>query len=176
MGTICEYPCRLDLWAEVVKAKNIQREELLLNQVSALINYGHVISVEEARVQVTSVVTTIIASSKVRISLTYNLILTILYEVDCVPTYQLVTLGPYTFCKDITVSEFDPPLTSQQLRDEVENVRVIVKNWVVIPEVVTTTEVSTTLCITAYADIITKLTKSHDVIVYGEYDPEVEPC
>ncbi|MGE5450035.1 MAG: hypothetical protein ACM3PA_01510, partial [Methanomassiliicoccales archaeon] len=62
MGTICEYPCRLDLWAEVVKAKNIQREDVLLSQVSAVINYGNVISVEEARVQVTSVVTTIIAS------------------------------------------------------------------------------------------------------------------
>jgi len=176
VGTICEYPCRLDLWAEVVKAKNIQREDVLLNEVRAVINYGNVISVEEARVQVTSVVTTIIASSKVRVALTYNLILTILYEVAGVPTYQLVTLGPYSYSKDITVNEFDPPLTSQQLRDEVENVRVIVRNWVVIPEVVSTSEQSTTLAITAYADIITKLTKCHDVIVYGEYDPEVEPC
>lgn len=175
MGTICEYPCRLDLWAEVVKAKNIQREDVLLNQVSAVIAYGNVVTVEEARVQVTSVTTNIIASSKVHVALTYNLILTILYEVAGVPTYQLVTLGPYNFTKDVTVSEFDPPLTSQQLRDEVENVRVIVKNWVVIPEVVSTGETSTTLSITAYADIVIKLTKHHDVIVYGEYDPEVDP-
>jgi len=175
VGTICEYPCRLDLWAEVVKAKNIQREDVLLNEVCAVINYGNVISVEEARVQVTSVVSTIIASSKVRITLAYNLILTILYEVQGVPTYQLVTLGPYDFCKDITVCEFEPPLTSQQLRDEVENVRVAVKNWVVIPEIVSTDEYCTNLSITAYADIVCKLTKSHDIIVFGEYDPE-DPC
>ncbi|MDH7578312.1 MAG: hypothetical protein QHH75_10965 [Bacillota bacterium] len=26
----CEYPCRLDLWAKVIKAKNIQRDEQIV--------------------------------------------------------------------------------------------------------------------------------------------------
>lgn len=175
MGTICEYPCRLDLWAEVVKAKSIQREDVILDHVSAVVGFGSVLSIEEARVQVIEITTSFVAGGKIMVCIKFNLILTILCDIGGVPTYQLVTLGPYAFDKQVAIAEFDPPITAQQLRDEVENARAIVKNWIIVPEIAHTVDSCTTLIITAYADVIVKLTKCHDIIVYGEFDPEIDP-
>jgi hypothetical protein len=175
VGTICEYPCRLDLWAEVVKAKNIQREEVLLDQYVETIEYENVSTIEDARVQVVEASKVFIVSSKIRARLVYNLILTILVENENGTAYHLVTLGPYEYSKDIGVNEFTPPLTTQQCRDEVEDAKVIVKNWIIIPELMEPVVSGTPISLTVLADVIVKLTKFHDIIVYGEYDPEVDP-
>lgn len=188
MGLICDYPCRLDLFAEVVKAKSIQRQEQILNEVICIPEEevgGKISLIDDIKVQLVSAEETFVGNHRVKVTLSFNVVLIVVVG-ENPGNFEIVTLEGFNFSKSIPLDEFDPPLTPQEFKDEVENSKVILKNFSFEGEILgscedpgspcylTTPVAGTCISLKVYVDIIDKLTKFHDIVVFGELDPEVD--
>lgn len=186
MGLICEYPCRLDLFAKVVKSKNIQCQEIVLDEVICIPEEdvgGKITNIDDVKVQLLSAEEVFVGNSKVRITLAFNVVLIVVVG-DAPGTFELVTLEGFTFTKNIPLDEFNPPLTPQEFKAEVEQSEIILRNWsfdvdilgacedVGSPCVLPTPIAGTCISLKVFVDIIDKLTKFHDIVVFGELDPD----
>lgn len=187
MGLICDYPCRLDLWAKVIKAKFISRQEEVFNEILCITEQdvgGKIATIDDIKVQLVSAEESFVGNSHVKIALVFNVILIVILESGA---YELVNLEGLTYNKSIPIDEFDPPLSPQEFREEVDQSEIILKNWSFdyeilgycedpgSPCVLPTPVAGTCISLKVYVDIIDKLGKFHDVIVFGELDPEVDP-
>ncbi|MGE5370365.1 MAG: hypothetical protein ACM3QZ_00115 [Solirubrobacterales bacterium] len=186
MGLICEYPCRLDLFAKVVKSKNIQCQENVLDEVVCVPEEdvgGKITNIEDVKVQLLSAEESFVGNAKVKVTLSFNVVLIVLVG-DNPGSFELVTLEGFTFTKNIPLEEYDPPLTPQEFRSEVEQSEIILRNWSFDVDILGNCEDPGSPCLTAspipgtclalkvYVDIIDKLTKFHDIVVFGELDPD----
>jgi hypothetical protein len=189
----CEYPCRLDLFAQVVKAKNIQRSEQIVYDLDSKGNKipklfciappadlggaaNKIVCVEDIRIRNLCSTEEFICNNKVQVTLKGRLVMVLRVVVDN-NDELFVRTEDLTFTKIIKLSEFVPPLSPHEFLEEVDQSAVIVKNIRVDWDIddfctVDGTITGTQILISVYADIIDKLGKWQDVVVYGELDPE----
>ncbi|MDD4801366.1 MAG: hypothetical protein PHF24_00290 [Syntrophomonas sp.] len=186
----CEYPegCRLDLWAKVIKAKYIEKGVKVLDQrvcIPVCDVGGYITEVEDFKIKVNSATETF-SFNKVRICINFDLCLIV--SVATVSCYQVFALTNNIFEDTIELCEFDPPLTTDEFKSEVDSSEIILKNWDFDYDIEGRCEDrhspchshlgpvvdGTCLDIQVYVDIIDKLGKMHDIIVFGELDPEVD--
>lgn len=181
----CTIPegCQLDLWANVIVAKDVQCGEAILGGYN---EYGEpepydlivtglepdetVICIEDFKGEVTNYTTNIVCTSRVDVTIDFSGY----FWVRTSEGYQCVGLD-FTFSKQIPVSSFlkpdGTPLTADEFTSEVENVEVFVQNYslayvnVLPPDPYEPTQQVIQVIITA--DIISKVGKYRDVIVYG---------
>lgn len=185
-GLKCEFPegCRLDLWAKVIKAKFIQKQVKILDTVFCVPDEqvgGKVTCVEDIKVKVIQKFEDLLCFNKVKIFIDYEVILFVIVEGE----YQIITVTD-RFEQTIELDEFDPPMTIEEFRSEVEQSEIILKNFTFDFEIkgncedpsnpcrLTTPINGTCIGLRVFVDIIDKLGKMHDVIVFGELDPEVD--
>ncbi|MGI5881218.1 MAG: hypothetical protein ACOX6L_11685 [Syntrophomonadaceae bacterium] len=185
-GLKCEFPegCKLDLWAKVIKAKYIAKQVKVLDTTFCVPDQqvgGKISCVEDIKVKVLQVSEDLQCFNRVRVFVDYEVILFVLVQGE----YQIITVSD-RFDQTIELDEFDPPLTIEEFRSEVDQSEVILKNWSFDFEIkgncedpsnpckLTSPIKGTCIGLRVYVDIIDKLGKMHDVIVYGELDPEVE--
>lgn len=186
MALKCEYPegCMLDLWAKVIKAKYIEKQVKVLDTVFCVPDEqvgGKVSYVEDIKVKVLQAYEDIQCLNKVKIFIDYEVILFVVVEGE----YQIITVTD-RYEQAIELDEFDPPLTLEEFRTEIEQSEIVLKNWTFDYEIkgncedpgnpcnLTTPISGTCIGLRVYVDIIDKLGKMHDVIVYGELDPSVD--
>jgi len=182
----CEFPegCRLDLFAKVIKAKFIEKQAKILDTVFCVPDEqvgGKVSCVEDIKVKVIQKFEDLLCFGKVKIVVDYEVILFVIVEGE----YQIITVSD-RFEKTIELDEFDPPLTNEEFRSEIDQSEIILKNFTFDFEIkgncedasnpchLTTPIHGTCIGLRVFVDIIDKLGKMHDVIVFGELDPEVE--
>ncbi|HRW13080.1 MAG TPA: hypothetical protein P5549_08135 [Syntrophomonas sp.] len=205
----CEFPegCRLDLFAKVVKAKYIARQvKVLEDYVCVPLVYqepplgisvnscppplGHYVSaIDDFKVKVVRA-EEILNFNRVRIIIEFDITLFLILDDG---RYYCYSLPGNVYEQTIDLCQFDPPLTIEEFRNEVNDSDIILNNWTfdyeirgccqdpdspcfpVMPGVQCPEPIlGTCIYLVVYVDIIDKLGKMHDVIVYGELDPEVE--
>ncbi|HNX92341.1 MAG TPA: hypothetical protein PKI17_02360 [Syntrophomonas sp.] len=205
----CEFPegCRLDLFAKVVKAKYIARQVKVLEDFVCVPLFfpeplgapglnvlpppmGHYVSaIDDFKVKVVRA-EEILNFNRVRIIIEFDITLFLILDNGC---YHCFTLPGNVYEQTIDLCQFDPPLTIEEFRTEVNDSDIILSNWTfdyeirgvcqdpdspcfsVMPTIQCPDPVmGTCLYLVVYVDIIDKLGKMHDVIVYGELDPDVE--
>ncbi len=181
----CEYPdgCMLDLWAKVIKSKYIERQSRILDLnfcIPADQVGGKISSVEHIMVKVLEKREEFQLNS-VKIYIDYAIIMTVAVGTE----FQLVTLGDI-YEQVIDLQDFDPPLSSQEFKEEVQQSEIILTNWNFVCDIkgncedpfnpcfMTSPISGTCLNLQVYVDLIDKLGKMHDVIVYGELEPETD--
>ncbi|MGE5454711.1 MAG: hypothetical protein ACM3O9_05895 [Methylocystaceae bacterium] len=181
--TKCEYPCSLDLWANVVKAKHIACEVTVFESVFCvpLIEVGGIVeNIEYIQARVISAHEEF-GNNKVSLQIAFELILLVLVSNEP----HIITIN-HNYEQTIPVSDFCPPLTPMELRDDVSDSAIILNNWKFEWAILgrcddssspcftslTTPVAGTCLSLTATVDIIDKLFKPHDIIVYAELDPD----
>lgn len=188
--TTIDPQCQLDLWAKVVKAKNIQLNEWVFYDLDA---YGNkipkeivltpptecggptnpVTCIEDIKIRNLEVTNQIVCNSKVVVGISADMIIVAYTADEC----YFIQVVPFTFEKTIPRDEFVPPITADELEHEVDQSEEVIKNWRFDYDIngfardaygnVTGTLVK----MSAYADVITKLAKWQDVLVYGVVDP-----
>jgi len=193
----CEFPegCRLDLFAKVVKAKYIARQVKVLEDfVCVPLHFEdsvgpYVSAIDDFKVKVVRA-EEILNFNRVRIIIEFDVTLFLILD-NC--RYQVFTLPGNVYEQTIDLCQFDPPLTIEEFRTEVNDSDIILSNWTfdyeirgvcqdpdspcfsVMPTIQCPDPVmGTCIYLVVYVDIIDKLGKMHDVIVYGELDPDVE--
>lgn len=181
----CEFPegCRLDLFAKVIKAKFTSKQVKILDTMFCVPDEqvgGKITNVEDIKVKILQTFEDL-AFNRVKIFIDYEVILFVLVEGE----YQIITVTD-RYDQTIELDEFDPPLTIEEFRAEVEQSEIILKNWSFDFEIrgncedpsnpcnLTTPIRGTCIGLRVFVDIIDKLGKMHDVIVFGELDPEVD--
>lgn len=190
----CDYPCRLDLFAKVIVAKNIQRDEQIVYDLDASGKKipkafcitppeecggptNPILCVEDIKVRNLTTSEKFICNTKVEVTITGDLVMILRTDnngQDCL----FIDVEEFTFTKTIKLSEFTPPLTAQEFIDEVDQSEVVVKNIRFDFDVDGPcydsygVQVGTIVKISVFADIIDKLGKFQDVVVFGELDPE----
>jgi len=199
MSLKCEYPegCKLDLWAKVIKAKYVEKgAEVLCKHVC--IPYeevdGYVSLVDDFKIKVNCATETL-NFNKVKIMIDFDLILVLIVGTAPDNEYRIYTIPCNIYEETIELSEFDPPLTPEEFRSEIDQSELILCNWDFDYDIEGNCEdhhspcrhhreneimercpvvPGTCLEVKVYVDIIDKLGKMHDIIVYGELDPEID--
>lgn len=184
----CEFPdgCRLDLWAKVIKAKYVARQVRVLDTTFCVPeqedNPGKIQYVDDIKVKVLEAYEDL-NFNRVKIFFRYEIVLFVIVN----GTYQLVTVED-SYEQNIDLDEFDPPLCPDEFRLEISDSELIVCNWNFDYEIRGACEDpdpcnpcrpphcapvvnGTCLRLVVYVDIIDKLGKMHDIIVYGEINP-----
>lgn len=181
----CEYPdgCTLDLWANVVKSKYLQRQALLLD-----INYcvpdeqvgGKITGIDNVSARVLEKTEKFLFDS-VSICIDYEVILIVTVGAEL----RIVTLKD-TYERIIAFSDFEPPLSPHEFKEEVQQSELILMNWNIACDIkgdcedpfnpcfMTSPVRGTCIGLQVYVDILDKLVKQHNVKVYGELDPEAD--
>ncbi len=184
-GLKCEFPdgCMLDLFAKVIKAKFIQRQVKVLDTLFCVPDEqvgGKVSFVEDIKVKVLQAGEDL-AFNRVKIFIDFEVILFVVVDNE----FQIITISD-RFEQSIELDEFDPPLTIEEFRAEIETSEVILKNWSFDFAIKGNCEDSSNPCnlvtpingtciaLSVFVDITVKLGKMHDVIVFGEIEPEAE--
>jgi len=192
----CEFPegCRLDLWAKVIKAKYIEKGAKVLDRhvcIPLCDVEGYVNQVDDFKVKVNSA-TEILNFNKVKIMIDFDLVLIVITDPN--NDYAVYTIPNNTYEETIDLCDFDPPLTLEEFRGEIDSSEVILCNWDFDYEIKGHCEDDHSPCrhrreevdircpivpgtcleVEVFVDIIDKLGKMHDIIVYGELDPEVD--
>jgi hypothetical protein len=192
----CEFPegCKLDLWAKVIKAKYIQKGAKVLDRkvcipVSEVECYINL--VDDFKIKVNSA-TEILNFNRVKITIDFDLILILVTEPH--NDFEVYTISNNVYEETIDLCNFDPPLTPEEFRHEIDSSEVVLCNWDFDYEIKGHCEDDHSPCrhyrdevdarcpivpgtcieIQVFVDIIDKLGKMHDIIVYGELDPEVD--
>ena len=174
--------CKLDLWAKVIVAKNIQTSEPILGSYD---EYGEPVPAELVVTDLASdeaveciydfkitfdqgsVVENFVCSSKVVLTISFVAYFWIKTNLG----YKTLTY-PFEFTKTIPVNEFikldGTPLTSEEFKEQVDQSKCVVTNYSVayiniLPKV--STEQVIEIIITA--TVVDKLGLFRDVIVYG---------
>jgi len=175
-GLKCEFPegCKLDLWAKVVKAKYIEKQTKILDTVFCVPDEqvgGKVELVEDIKVKVIRKFEDVLFFGKVKLVVDYEIILFVLVKGE----YQIITVTD-RFEKTVELFEFDPPLTIEEFRHEIEQSEIILKNWTFDFELrgncedphnpchLTSPIQGTCIGLKVFVDVIDKLGKMHDVI------------
>ncbi len=183
VGLKCEFPegCMLDLWAKVIKAKYIAKQVNVLDTVFCVPDEqvgGKVSCVEDIKVKVIQAFEDL-CFNKVKIFIDYEVILFVIVDGE----FQIITISD-RYEQSIELDEFDPPLTVEEFRDEIEESEIILGNWAFDFEIrgncedpsnpcnLTSPVTGTCIGLRVYVDITDKLGKMHDVLVYGEIEPE----
>ncbi|MDR1159949.1 MAG: hypothetical protein LBK69_04905 [Syntrophomonadaceae bacterium] len=178
----CEYPdgCMLDLWAKVIKAKYVQKQVKVLDTLFCVPEDqvgGKISAVEDIKVKVIQAYEDL-CFNKVKIFIDFEIILFVVVNGE----FQIITVSD-RYDQTIELDEFDPPLTPDEFRREIEQSEVILRDWSFDFEIkgstedpcnpgqLTTPVSGTCIGLKAFVDIIDKLGKMHDVVVYGELDP-----
>ncbi|MGI6413370.1 MAG: hypothetical protein GX550_01230 [Syntrophomonadaceae bacterium] len=184
-GLKCEFPegCALDLFAKVIKAKFVERQVKVLDTMFCVPDEqvgGKVSSIEDIKVKVIKAHDDL-TFNRVKIFIDYEVILFVVVDGE----YQIITVTD-RFERTILLDEFDPPLTMEEFRTEIEQSEIILRNWVFDWEIkgncedagnpcnLVTPIKGTCIGLRVFVDIIDKLGKMHDVIVFGEIEPEDE--
>lgn len=171
----CEYPCMLNVESNVIVARHIERETLILDtnfvvpesQVGGKItDIKHVMAnVKEAKGIMNSV----------EISVDYQIIMTVAVG----NMFHVVTIEDI-FNELINPQDFDPPLTQQELRSLVQDVEVQAANWRFAYDIVGNSEdpsnpcnltspvVGTCIRLQVNSDISVVLDRMDDIVVFGE--------
>lgn len=182
MGDLkCEYPegCKLDLWINVVKAKYMD-ELLILDDTFCILESevgGEITGIEDIRIRVLNTSYSFNFSS-ISICIEYKIIIVVLVNDE----EQIVTITN-TYNQIIKLDEFDPPLTTDEFKSEVDQAEIILMNWHPDGDIVGdcfepddpsffSPVPGTLLRIKLMVCMVVKLGKMHDIIVYGELDPE----
>ena len=188
----CEFPegCMLDLWAKVVKSKYIARQVKILYEIFSVPESqvgGRISCIDDIKVKICNKGEDFLCYNKVKIFVEYEVILFVIVN----DAYQIVTV-PATYEQEIELDEFDPPLTMEEFRNEIDQSEITIRNWNFDYRILGDSEdrhcpchkhhdecglpivEGTCIGLKVFVDIIDKLGKMHDVIVYGELDPEVE--
>lgn len=196
----CEYPegCRLDLWAKVIKAKYIEKQVKVMETYECIPVYPcedrgggcYVNMIDDFKVKVVRA-EEILNFNKVRILIEFDVTLFVILEDG---SYQVYNMPGNIYEQTIELNQFDPPLSVEEFRNEVDDSDIILCNWTFDYEIKGACEDFESPCrplmnevdgcppprrgtcvyLVVYVDIIDKLGKMHDVIVYGELDPEVD--
>jgi hypothetical protein len=181
----CEYPegCMLDLWTEVIKAKYIERQAQILDTSFCVPTEqvgGKISSVEHIMVNVLDKREEFQLNS-VRIYIDFEIIMTVAVGRE----FKVVMLRDF-YEKVINLQNFDPPLTHEEFKMEIDQSELILTNWEFHPDIKGNCEDKFNLChistpisgtclgLQVYVDIIDKLGKMHDIIIYGELDLETD--
>jgi hypothetical protein len=180
--------CQLDLWAKVIVAKDVQNDEPILGDFD---EYGEpvpydlvvgdlgvdeeVICIEDFKISVVGHDEHFICTSRAKVTIDF----TAFFWVKTTEGFKCVGTD-FTFTKEIPISQFikpdGTPLTPEEFKTQVEQSEVVVKDFklafmnVLEKDPYEPTEQVIEIIVTA--DIITKLGKFQDVIVYGR----VEDC
>lgn len=188
----CEYPegCRLDLWAKVIKAKYVARQVRVLDTTFCVPenveNAGKIQYVDDIKVKVLEAYEDL-NFNRVKIFFRYEIVLFVIVN----GSYQLITVED-SYEQNIDLDEFDPPLCPDEFRLEISDSELLLCNWNFDYEIRGACEdpdpcnpcrptpgtppvAGTCLRLVVYVDIIDKLGKMHDIIVYGEINP-VSDC
>lgn len=200
----CEYPegCRLDLWAKVIKAKYIERQVKVMESYECIPLYPcvqdahglmpggrYVNMIDDFKVKVVRA-EEVLNFNKVKIMIEFDVTL---FVILCDGSYQVFNMPGNIYEQTIELNQFDPPLSIEEFRNEIDDSEIILCNWNFDYEIKGACEDPNGPCyplmagvdcphpmrgtcvyLAVYVDIIDKLGKMHDVIVYGELDPEVE--
>jgi hypothetical protein len=183
----------LDLWAKVIKAKYIAKQVKVFDRYFCVSDSqvgGKISFIDDIKVKIIDKGEDFQSFNKVRVFICYEVILFVIVDGE----YQIVTVND-RYEQDIELDEFDPPLSVEEFRNEIEQSEIAVRNWNFdyeiagdcedrespchhhhpdFPDRLECHEPGTCIGLKVYVDIIDKLGKMHDVIVYGELDPEVE--
>jgi hypothetical protein len=194
----CEYPdgCMLDLWAKVIKAKYIAKQVKIFDRHFCVPEEkvgGKIAYIDDIKVKIIDKGEDFQCFNKVKIFICYEVILFVIVNGE----YQIVTVSD-RYEQNIELDEFDPPLSIEEFRNEIEDSEIILRNWNFDYEIAGDCEDRDSPChkhhhrhpdgpdlfegpvrgtcleLKVYVDIIDKLGKMHDIVVYGELDPEVE--
>ena len=181
MDLKCEFPegCKLDLWAKVIKAKYIN-EVLILDDRFFIMESevgGKITGIEDIRIKVLDTSYSFDFDS-VSICIVYKAVILVLVCDE----EQVVTITN-TYKQKIKLCEFDPPLTIDEFRFEVDQAEIILENWLpewdILRDSVDLSDASffspvpgTLIKIRLIVCLVVKLGKMHDIIVYGELDPD----
>lgn len=177
----CEYPddCRLNLEAKVIITRYLERQVKILD-----INFvvpgsqvgGKITSIKNIMVNVLETKGVI---NSVEIFIEYQIIMTVAVGRE----FQVVTIEDI-YEQVIDLQDFDPPLSPQELRTEVQGTEIILSNWNFISDIIGNSEdesnpcnltspiVGTCINLQVYVDITVLLDRVNDIIVFGELDPE----
>lgn len=199
----CEFPegCKLDLWAKVIKAKYIEKETEVLDKIICIPCAeveGYVNLVDDFKIKVNSATETL-NFNKVKITIDFDLILVLIVGTNSDTEYQIFTIPNNIYEETISLCDFDPPLTADEFRNEIDQSELILCNWDFDYDILGNCEDENSPCrhsprpcfeddtierrpmlrgtcleVKVFVDIIDKLGKMHDIIVYGEMDPEIE--
>jgi len=196
----CEFPegCRLDLWAKVIKAKYIEKGAEVLERTICIPCSevgGYVSLVDDFKIKV-NYATETLNFNKVKISIDFDLILVLIVGNPPDTEYQIYTIPCNVYEETVELCKFDPPLTTEEFRCEIDQSELILCNWDFDYDIKGNCEDEHSPCrhhycesdltdrkppmrgtcleVRVYVDIIDKLGKMHDIIVYGELDPETE--
>lgn len=218
----CEFPegCRLDLFANVVKAKYIARQAKVLEDCicvplpetpcdvtgpgTVLLAPGrHVVAIDDFKVKVLRT-DEILNFNRVRIMIEFDITLFLILDDG---RYHCFTMCNNVYEQTIDLCQFDPPLTVDEFRHEVNDSNIVLDNWTFDYEIRggchepgspcfspmppmdcpdsfmgpgpgpgpgPIGQRGTCIYLVVYVDIIDKLVKGHDIIVYGEIDPDLD--
>ncbi len=197
----CEFPegCRLDLWAKVIKAKYIEKGAEVLGKAICIPCAevgGYVSLIDDFKIKVNCATETL-NFNRVKITIDFDLILVLIVGNPPDTEYQIFTVPCNVYEETVELTEFDPPLTPEEFRSEVDQSELILCNWDFDYDIKGTCEEEHSPCrrrvyendltdhvtpvvrgtcveVKVFVDIIDKLGKMHDIIVYGELDPETE--
>ncbi len=186
----CDFPdgCKLDLWAKVVKAKYIEKQAQILDTTFCIPDCGPdgvggmVQLIDDIKVKVRDKYCDL-NFNKVKIYIDYEIILFV--KVD--GNYQIVTVNDI-YEQTFELDQFDPPLTVEEFRNSIKECEIVTCNWSFDYELkgncmdpcspcaehFPVPQSGTCLQLVVYTDLVVKLGKMHDIIVYGELDPDVE--
>lgn len=181
MNLKCEFPegCRLDLWAMVVKAK-FDEEILVMDDTLCILESevgGRITNIEDVRIKVLDTGYRF-NFNNLSIRIDYKVVMVVLVDDE----EQVVTFHG-TFKQDIDYCQFDPPLTSAEIRAEIDQAEIIINHWIpdweILGDCVNRREPGcfspvhgTLIRFRLLLSLLVKIGKMHDVIVYGEMDPE----
>ena len=176
--------CKLDLWAKVIVAKNIQNDEPILGGfdpygepvgADVVVTVGsneNIICLEDFKVSFDQAQVTedFICTSKVVLTIPFNFFFFLKTNLGYV-----TATATNIFIKEIPVSEFikldGTPLTSSEFKKEVDQSKVVVCNYELVDlDIITKNPLDPThqtIKVVITATIIDKLGKYQDVIVYG---------
>lgn len=205
----CEFPegCKLDLYAKVVKAKYIAKQVKVKEDLVCIPLFNpepgppgcnpelvpplgrHLVAIDDFKVKVIRA-EEILNFNRVRICIEFDVTLFVILDNG---RYHCINLPGNIYEQTIELCQFDPPLTIEEFRNEVDDSDIILCNWTFDYELRGACEdpeshcfspmptlqcphpmMGTCVYLVIYVDIIDKLGKMHDVIVYGEMDPEVD--
>lgn len=198
----CEFPegCSLNLWAKVIKAKYIERQVKVMEGYECIPLYPnergvddmggcYVDMIDDFKVKVVRA-EEILNFNRVRILIEFDITL-ILILTD--GSYQVYNMPGNIYEQTIELDQFDPALTPTEFREEIDDSDIILSNWNFDYEIKGACEDpdgpcyplmnesscpqpmnGTCVYLVVYVDIIDKLGKMHDIVVYGELDPKMD--
>ncbi|MBM7866383.1 hypothetical protein GTO89_07240 [Heliobacterium gestii] len=183
----------IELFAQVVVAKNVQRDEPIFFATDPA-NPSRIIPFRiclenidcDPIVAIENIIFDFNRKEDVTVNLTGNVTITLKFDlvflVKDASGNRAVRVVPGTFTKIIQLHEFCPSLTPAELAEEVEDAEVLVRNVrfdVILhrnDECIINGKKGTPADVLVFADLIVKLTRFTDVIVVGELDLLEKEC